>query len=108
MTDIAEVSAPAWTSCDAALSAPRRRAEIREEPLDDECILVDERTADARRLNATTRLIWRGCDGDTTTREIASRLVAAFEVEFDQALAHVEQVLAALAEADLFEPGAPR
>jgi len=102
-----EWTAPDWVASDAVLPAPQRRRAIREEPLDDECILVDSRTGDAHRLNATALLIWRGCDGQSTTREIAARLAAAFDVDLDDALAHVEQVLAALTEADLFEPASP-
>ncbi len=101
------LSAPGWATCDAPLAAPRRRPNVRTERLDDQYVLIDDRTGDAHRLNSTALLIWHGCDGRTTTREIAGRLAAAFDVEFDRALADVEQVLAALAAADLFEPGAP-
>lgn len=98
MSDIG--SAP-WTSCEAQITAPARRADLSESELDGEGLLYDEATGQTHRLNQTALAVWRLCDGQRTTRDIAEVLTDAYEVEFDRALDHVEQILVRLAEAGL-------
>ena len=90
-----------WTCCAAHIIAPARRADLNESELDGEGLLYDEGTGQTHRLNQTALAVWRLCDGQRTTREIAEALTDIYEVEFDRALDHVEQILVRLAEAGL-------
>ena len=45
-------------------------------------MVVLDRSADlVHQLNQTARFIWELCDGQSTTRDIADRLVEAFDVD---------------------------
>lgn len=90
-----------WTSCAARIVPPARRGDLSESELDGEGILYDESTGRTHRLNQTALAVWRLCDGRRTTRGIAEGLTAEYEVEFERALDHVEQILVRLAEAGL-------
>ncbi len=92
---------PHWSSRTAAFVPPPRRPDIFENELDGEAILVDPRDGNTHRMNATALAVWRQCDGRATTREIAQEQVRRFEVEFDPALNHVEQLVALFAESHL-------
>ena len=94
---------PLWTARAATIVAPGRRADVIEEQLDDEAVLIDPSSGRSHRLNQTALTIWHQCDGQTTTRQMAEHLTEAYEVDFDRALDHVEQVLALFAQAGLFE-----
>lgn len=95
-----------WIACSAAIRAPRRRHDLTLEQLDDEAILLDPRRGDVHRLNQTALLVWRLCDGQTTTREIARQLTTAYQVDFEAALACVDELMVRLATLQLFEqPG---
>ena len=48
-------------------------------------------------------MIWKQCDGRTSTRQIADVMTVGYEIDVDTALDHVEQMLILLAEANLFE-----
>lgn len=99
------VDSARWTSCSAAIIPPARRDDLVESELDGEGILYDESTSQTHRLNQTALAVWRLCDGQRTTHEIAEEMTAAYEVEFDRALDHVEQILIRLAEAGLLNVG---
>jgi len=90
-----------WTSREASIAAPRRRPDIIEDGLDNEAILLDRQNGNTYRLNQTALEIWRRCDGCTTTRTIARRMAEVYEVDFDTALAHVEQVIAKFVESGM-------
>jgi len=94
---------PRWTSGDAELAPPPRRASVAIEELDDEALLCDLRTGQTHRLNQVALHIWRRCDGMTTTRQIAEELAEVYEVTPEVVLDDVEQLVLALADADLFE-----
>ena len=70
---------------------------------DDEAVLVDPRDGSAYHLNATASLVWRRCDGATTTRRLAEAIVERYDVDPDDALDDVEQVVCFLAESGLLE-----
>jgi hypothetical protein len=92
---------PHWSSRTAAFVPPPRRLDVIENELDGEAILVDPRDGNTHRMNATALAVWRQCDGRATTRQIAQEQVRRFEVEFDSALDHVEQLVALFAESRL-------
>jgi PqqD family protein of HPr-rel-A system len=94
---------PHWTAREASFVPPRRRDDIVEEKLDDEAILFDPRTGNTHRLNQTAYTVWRQCDGRATTRQIARRQTAAYDVDVDTALDHVEQLIMLLAESQLLD-----
>jgi len=98
------MQAPDWATRQAAILAPRRGEDVVEEELDGEMILYDLRTGYMHRLNATALEVWRRCDGRTTTRQIAEHLAESFDVDFDTALDHVEELVTQLAESGLAGP----
>lgn len=82
---------------------PRRRAGIREYVCDGETVLFDPVTWRTCVLNATAYDIWQQCDGRSTMRQVARRQAGTYEVGFDTALDHVEQVAALFASLTLFD-----
>jgi PqqD family protein of HPr-rel-A system len=94
-----------WTGRAAAIKAPPRRSDLREERLDGEAIVADPRTGHTHRLNASALAIWDACDGRATTREIAEQLTRSWDLSFDDALDHVDQLVARFAGLRLFETG---
>ncbi len=98
-----EIEPPSWTVRAGAIAAPRRRADLVEDELDGEAILSDVRTGGIHRLNETALIVWRWCDGRTTTLQIARGLTRQYDVSLEIALDHVEQLLVLFAEAGLVE-----
>jgi len=96
-------TAPKWASRDADILIPRRRARVVEEQLDEEMLLVNPVNGQLHRLNATASDVWNACDGRATIRMVAERLTDAYEVGFDDAQDHVEQLVAWFAESGLLE-----
>ena len=94
-----------WTT-DMMLIPPPRRRDLIEEQLDGERILCDPRNGSGHRLNETAYAVWRECDGERTTREIAQHLTRVYEVELETALDYVEQLVAFFGQSKLLEaPG---
>ncbi|MBN1344897.1 MAG: PqqD family protein [Phycisphaerae bacterium] len=93
-----------WTHRHASIVVPRRRHDLIVEELDGQAILSDPVDGSTHRLNATALEVWRWCDGCRTTLQIADRLTARYEVEFEVALNHVDQLMASFAQLHLFEP----
>lgn len=98
-----EMEPPRWTVRAGAIAALRRRADLVEDELDGEAILSDVRTGGIHRLNETALIVWRWCDGRTTTLQIACGLTRQYDVGLEIALDHVEQLLVLFAEAGLVE-----
>jgi len=94
--------APDWTT-EATIVPPPRRTDIVEEELDGEVVLFDLRSGSTYQLNETALAVWRNCDGHVSTREIAEQLAQAYEVEFETALDHVEQLVALLGQSALLD-----
>ena len=59
----------------------------------EEGILVDLNTKKYYQLNETAMLIWKSLEQGMTAGEIATRVVAEYEVTPDDALQNVEQLL---------------
>ena len=94
---------PAWVTRAAAIVAPCRRMDALVEELDGEAVVADPQGGGMTHLNATALLVWRQCDGQTTTRDIARRLTASFAIDEDTALDHVDGLLALFARVNLLE-----
>jgi hypothetical protein len=92
-----------WTSRHANIVVPRRRHDLIVEELDGQAILSDPVDGSTHRLNATALEVWQWCDGRRTTRQIAERLTARYEVEYEIALNHVDELMASFAQLHLFE-----
>ena len=60
------------------LKRPRHKPDYRMEELDGEILLFDPATTETFYLNETAAVIWRLCDGQRTTAEIAELLQEAF------------------------------
>ncbi|MHC4416226.1 MAG: PqqD family protein [Planctomycetota bacterium] len=90
-----------WTSRLATIVAPPARADVVAEELDGEVVFCDPRNGHAYHLNATAHAVWQCCDGRMTTRQIAYRLTAEYDVDFDRALDDVEQLVAFFARTGL-------
>ena len=88
---------------EAKIVPPPRRSDVIEEELDGEVVLFDPRSGNTYRLNQTAFAVWRLCDGRASTRRIAERLTQTYEVAFDTALDHVEQLFALFGEARLLD-----
>lgn len=92
----------AWPVHGPALR-PRRNEHVRAFEFGAEAVLV---AGDhSHHLNATAYLVWQCCDGLSDLTQIAAELAAAFAVDAHQAIDHVEQIVASLAEANLITEG---
>jgi PqqD family protein of HPr-rel-A system len=98
---MSDSQAAPWTCCAGRVVPPPRRSDLNESELDGEGLLYDETTGKTHRLNQTALVVWRLCDDRRSTRELAQELTQAYEVDFERALDHVEQILVRLAEAGL-------
>ena len=90
-----------WAT-EAKIVPPARRSDLIEEELDGEVILFDSRSGNTYRLNQTAFAVWRKCDGHRNTQQIAEQLTNAYDVNFDTALDHVEQLVARFGQSKLF------
>lgn len=88
-----------WIS--ALPSCPSRRTNVVEYPLDGEALLYDGALQTVYCLNATAFHVWRHCDG-RSIEQLAFALTAAFDVEFDTAIEHVNKVVELLSLGGLF------
>ena len=95
-----------WASRGTTYVPPVRRFDVSQEHLDGEAILVDPRDGNSHRLNQTSLAVWKWCDGASSTKQIAERLTEVYDVGFDDALDHVNQLVALFAELQLLDvPG---
>lgn len=91
-----------WTDQLGEFAPPRRR-DLIEHELDGEVMLCDPRNGYTYRMNATTLQVWRLCDGLSTTTQITARQAELYDVEFDTAQDHVEQLVVRFAESDILD-----
>ena len=90
-----------WTSRDAAIIAPPRRRDVIVHGHDDEVVVSLPVEGATYHLNRTAAAVWEQCDGRRTTRDIATELADAYDVEFDDALNDVEELVVWLADSGL-------
>ncbi len=91
-----------WAA-EAKIIPPPRRSDLIEEELDGEVILFDPRDGNTHRLNQTALVVWRKCDGRRSAQQIAEQLTHTYDVGFDTALDHVEQLVARFGQLKLFD-----
>ncbi|UCG33467.1 MAG: PqqD family protein [Phycisphaerales bacterium] len=84
---------------------PLRRADLFLEELDGEAVLYDPRCGAVHRFNALTLFVWDACDGSHSAADIAKAVTATYTVDADEALGHVNHVVAELCTRDLLANG---
>jgi len=80
---------------------PAQHADVVHQVLDGQAVLYDVTSGRTHRMNETALTVWQACDGRSTTRQVAARLVQMYDVPFETAIEDVEQCIAALAHAGL-------
>ena len=80
---------------------PLRRDDLALEELDGEAVLYDARHGAVHRFSATTLMIWHGCSGTQTPKDIVAGLVGDHSIPLDAALKLVISVIAELHNRDL-------
>jgi hypothetical protein len=95
-------SSPALWSDDAAI-IPARRSDVREYQVDDEAVLFDPTTSKLCFVNCIALTVWHYCDGRVTFRQVAEMLSGEYDIAFETALDHVEEILAALSSMNLLD-----
>lgn len=98
-----DLPVPDWVVASATIVPPPRRGDVVSNVIDQEIVLSGPGPDSVFYLNETASIIWTGCDGFTSTREMAVSLVARYEVPFELALDNVEQTVAWFAESGLLE-----
>ena len=91
-----------WATQATAI-VPRRREDIVEHPFEQEAILYDPESGRVYFLNETGCTVWRQCDGRATTHHLARQHVDVYDVDFETALDHVEELIAFFAESVLLD-----
>lgn len=76
----------------AELAVPPRRKDLHEYELDGEVVLFDPDRGSIHLLNRTALEVWRHCNGRVTVGQIATGLVRSYQVSFEIALDHAEQL----------------
>ena len=80
---------------------PRRREDLVFEELDGEAVLYDPQWGGVHRFDALTLFVWNICDGSHSTADITQAVIAAYDVDADEAFGHVEQLIAGFCTRDL-------
>ena len=83
--------------------APSRRVDLVVDELDAEASIFDRRYGNTFHMNETAYTVWKLCDGHTTTRHISNQVTNKFDVDFDVALDHVEELVVMFADNRLVE-----
>ena len=92
-----------WTSRQATIIPPQRREDVIENELDEQALLYDPLNGSMHRFNETALAVWRLCDGRAATRDIAEKLTDVYDLGFDAALDHVEQLVTLFAQLQLLD-----
>lgn len=85
---------------------PLVRADLAIVELDGEAVIYDERNGTLHHLNPTATLVLGLCDGSSTIPELATDLSDAFQVEFEDVRAQLDQLVSRMRDQGLLEPGA--
>ena len=100
MSTMQETHEEHWTTRDLFIPPPRR-IDLSVETFDGEALLSDPVTGQTHRLSQGALNVWQLCDGNRTTMALAHRQTEIFDIDFETALDHVEQLVALFAEAGL-------
>jgi hypothetical protein len=82
---------------------PRQEASISEYEVQDDIVLFEPRGASAHVLNGTAAVVWRLCDGEHGSEDIAATLAGLYGREPSSVLADVRSALAAFRDAGLIQ-----
>src|SRR5215831_18738794 len=83
---------------------PRRRSEIRADPLPDgSAVLFDPRTEMAYAITTSATLVWEACDGRHSTAAIVESLMALYDAPSEVISRDVQALLQHLAACDLLQ-----
>jgi hypothetical protein len=86
------------------LVRPRRRTEIRADPLPDgSAVLFDSRSEMAYAITTTATQVWEACDGVHTTAAIVEELAAMYDAPSEVINRDVQALLQHFAACDLLE-----
>ena len=91
-----------WTA-QSTFTPPPRRKDLAVEIMDDVAILYDPVTGQTHRLSQGALDVWQQCDGHRTSKALAQRQTEIFDIDFETALDHVEQLVALFTEAGLLD-----
>jgi hypothetical protein len=80
-----------------------RRADVNARVVEGETVVLDRSRRQIHRLNATASFVWASCDGRRGVKDIAARLVDAFEVDVATAERDTADALRQLARAGLLQ-----
>jgi hypothetical protein len=84
---------------------PLRRDDLIFEELDGEAVLYDPRCGAVHHFDAMTLCVWHACDGLRSLADIASVLTERYGISLDEALVHVERLIAEFRTRDLLQGG---
>ena len=84
---------------------PLRREDLVLEELDGDAVLYDPRCGAVHRFDALTLFVWDACDGSHSAPDISRAVTAAYDVDTDEALGHVEELIAGFCTRDLLANG---
>jgi PqqD family protein of HPr-rel-A system len=83
------------------MTRPAPHSEVSAYPLDDDLVVYDGRNGQAFVLNQTAARIWGLVDGSRTLDAMANELVASYGIEYERALADVQEFLKSVEERGL-------
>lgn len=84
--------------------AYRVRDDVLAAHLEGEAVLLHMDTKDYFRLNETAAVVWKALERGAAREAIVDQLVAAFEVDRDEAAAELDRLLSELFARGLVEP----
>jgi PqqD family protein of HPr-rel-A system len=84
---------------------PLRREDLVFEEVDGEAVLYDPRCGAVHRFDALSLLVWKACDGSHSVADITHEVIAAYEVEANEAFDDIEQLIAELCTRGLLANG---
>ena len=91
-----------WTA-KTAFTPQRRKEGLVVETVHEEVLLYDPASGQTHHLNQSALEVWQQCDGRRKTVDMARRLTATYDVDFEKALDHVEQLVALFTESGLLD-----
>ena len=96
------MNANQWTTMQAHVTLPTVRRDIVVDELDSEATVYDPVNGSTYHFNETAYEVWKRCDGHSTNRQVATNLTDVYDVAFEMALDHVNQLVARFAHSGLF------
>ncbi len=96
-------SSSSWS--DGRATIPARRNDVRAYVVDGGAVLFEPRRKKAILLNQTALAVWHRCDGRATIRETAEAMSGEYDVVFETALDHVEELVALFSSSNLLDHG---